>query len=259
MKKFKFTIAGQPYDTTVNEIEPNVCEVTVNGTVFQVEIEKQETIKKKPVIAPRPAATATGAAVSASKPAAAPASAGTTVVKSPLPGSIVKVMVQAGQDIKKGDTLLTMESMKMENVIASEVTGKVKSVLVQPGQNVMQDDKLVEIEVAAAAAPAPAAETPKATTAPAAPKAEPAPAPAPKAAPAGAPAGGTKITSPLPGSVIKVLVSEGQAVKKGDTLLTLESMKMENAIMAECDGTVSKIAVTAGQNVMQDDLLVVLN
>ena len=255
MKKFKFTIAGQPYDTTVNEIEPNVCEVTVNGTVFQVEIEKQETVKKKPVIAPRPAATATGAAVSASKPAAAPASAGTTVVKSPLPGSIVKVMVQAGQDIKKGDTLLTMESMKMENVIASEVTGKVKSVLVQPGQNVMQDDKLVEIEVAATAAPAPAAETPKASPAPAAPKAEPAPAPAPKAAPTG----GTKITSPLPGSVIKVLVSEGQAVKKGDTLLTLESMKMENAIMADCDGTVSKIAVTAGQNVMQDDLLVVLN
>ena len=255
MKKFKFTIAGQPYDTTVNEIEPNVCEVTVNGTVFQVEIEKQETVKKKPVVAPRPAATATGAAVSASKPAAAPASAGTTVVKSPLPGSIVKVMVQAGQDIKKGDPLLTMESMKMENVIASEVTGKVKSVLVQPGQNVMQDDKLVEIEMAAAAAPTPAAETPKASPAPVAPKAEPAPAPVPKAAPAG----GTKITSPLPGSVIKVLVSEGQAVKKGDTLLTLESMKMENAIMADCDGTVSKIAVTAGQNVMQDDLLVVLN
>ena len=251
MKKFKFTIAGQPYDTTVNEIEPNVCEVTVNGTVFQVEIEKQETVKKKHAVAPRPAAT--GAATTAAKPAAAPASAGTTVVKSPLPGSIVKVMVQAGQEIKKGDTLLTMESMKMENVIASEVTGKVKSVLVQPGQNVMQDDKLVEIEVAAAAAPAP--EAPQA--APAAPKA--APAPAPKAAPAAVPAGGTKVTSPLPGSVIKVLVSEGQAVKKGDTLLTLESMKMENAIMAECDGTVSKIAVTAGQNVMQDDLLVVLN
>ena len=254
MKKFKFTIAGQHYDTTVNEIEPNVCEVTVNGTVFQVEIEKQETVKKKPVVAPRPATT--GAATTAAKPAAAPASAGTTVVKSPLPGSIVKVMVQAGQEIKKGDTLLTMESMKMENVIASEVTGKVMSVLVQPGQNVMQDDKLVEIEVAAAAAPAP--EAPQA--APAAPKAAPAPAPAPapKAAPAAVPAGGTKVTSPLPGSVIKVLVSEGQAVKKGDTLLTLESMKMENAIMAECDGTVSKIAVTAGQNVMQDDLLVVI-
>ena len=55
-----------------------------------------------------------------------------------------------------------------------------------------------------------------------------------------------------------MLVSEGLAVKKGDTLLTLESMKMENAIMTECDGTVAKIAVTAGQNVMQDDLLVVI-
>lgn len=87
-----------------------------------------------------------------------------------------------------------------------------------------------------------------------------APAAAPKAAPAqaAAPAGGKKVTSPLPGSIIKVMVSEGQAVKKGDTLLTLESMKMENPVQAECDGTVQQIAVTAGQTVMQDDLLVVL-
>ena len=113
-------------------------------------------------------------------------------------------------------------------------------------------------EVETEAAPAPKAEAPKAAPAPkpaaapapAAPKAE-----APKAAPA---AGGVQVKSPLPGSVIKVLVSEGQAVRKGDTLLTLESMKMENAIMAETDGTVKQIAVTPGQNVMQDDLLIVL-
>ena len=114
----------------------------------------------------------------------------------------------------------------------------------------------VETEVAApapkpAAKPAPVAPKPAAAPA-AAPKAE-----APKAAPAPA-AGGVQVKSPLPGSVIKVLVSEGQAVKRGDTLLTLESMKMENAIMAEQDGTVKQIAVTAGQNVMQDDLLIVL-
>lgn len=248
-KAFKFTIAGQPYETTVNEIEPNVAEVTVNGTVFQVEIEKQETVKKT-VVAPRPAAHAAAAPAKAAAPAAP---AGTTVMKSPLPGSIVKVLVQAGQEVKKGDTVLTMESMKMENIIAAEVSGKVKAILVQPGQNVMQDAPLVEIEVAASAAPA----------APAAPAAKPAPAPkaeAPKAeAPkAAAPAGGNKVVSPLPGSVIKVMVSEGQTVKKGDTLLTLESMKMENAIASEWDGTVSKIAVSAGQNVMQDDLLVVI-
>ena len=95
--------------------------------------------------------------------------------------------------------------------------------------------------------------------APVAHKAAPAaPAAAPKAAPAAAPAGGKKVVSPLPGSVIKVLVAEGQAVKKGDILLTLESMKMENTIAAECDGTVKQVAVKAGQTVMQDDLLVVL-
>ena len=123
--------------------------------------------------------------------------------------------------------------------------------------NVTVNGKVYTVETEAPKAEAPA------------PKAAPAPAPAPKpAAPAApkaeapkpaAPAtGGLQVKSPLPGSVIKVLVSEGQAVKKGDTLLTLESMKMENAIMAEQDGTVKQIAVTPGQNVMQDDLLIVL-
>ena len=120
--------------------------------------------------------------------------------------------------------------------------------------NVTVNGKVYEVETEAPAKPVAA---PKAAPA-AKPAAAPAAAPkaeAPKAAPV---AGGMQVKSPLPGSVIKVLVSEGQAVKKGDTLLTLESMKMENAIMAEADGTVKQIAVTPGQNVMQDDLLIVL-
>ena len=246
MKKgFNFTIGGQKYETTVKEIEPNVAEVVVNGTSFIVEFQKNESKKVKAARVAAPTAAPTAAAVA--KPA------GAATVKSPLPGSIVKVMVKPGDSVKKGDTLLTMESMKMENIVASEYTGTVKNVLVQAGQNVMQDDKLVEIEtVAVAAAPAPqpvAAPQPK-------PAAAPAPAPAP--APAAAPVGGNKVNSPLPGSVISVAVKEGQAVKKGDTLLVLESMKMENPILADCDGTVSKIAVAPGQSVMQDDLLVVI-
>lgn len=108
--------------------------------------------------------------------------------------------------------------------------------------------KAYKVEMEAPAKAAPKASAPKPAAAPAA---------TPKAA-AEAPAGGKKVVSPLPGSIIKVLVAEGQAVKKGDTLLTLESMKMENTVAAECDGTVTKVAVTAGQNVMQDDLLVVI-
>ena len=245
MKKgFNFTIGGQKYETTVKEIEPNVAEVVVNGTSFIVEFQKNESKKVKAARVAAPTAAPSAA------PAAKPAGAAT--VKSPLPGSIGKVMVKPGDSVKKGDTLLTMESMKMENIVASEYTGTVKNVLVQAGQNVMQDDKLVEIEtVAEAAAPA----APKAV---AAPQPKPAAAPAPAPAPAAAPVGGNKVNSPLPGSVISVAVKEGQAVKKGDTLLVLESMKMENPILADCDGTVSKIAVAPGQSVMQDDLLVVI-
>lgn len=247
MKKgFNFTIGGQKYETTVKEIEPNVAEVVVNGTSFIVEFQKNESKKVKAARVAAPTAAPTAVPVAA-KPA------GAATVKSPLPGSIVKVMVKPGDNVKKGDTLLTMESMKMENVVASEYTGTVKNVLVQAGQNVMQDDKLVEIETVAVAA-APAAPKP----APVAPKAAPAPQPTPAPAPATAPVGGNKVNSPLPGSVISVAVKEGQAVKKGDTLLVLESMKMENPIMADCDGTVTKIAVAAGQSVMQDDLLVVI-
>ena len=228
MREFKFTIDGKQFNAAVNELEDNFAEVTINGKTYKVELEKEEA------------------------PAAA-APAGLMTVKSPLPGSIVKVLVKAGQAVKKGDVLLTMESMKMENNVCADADGTVKAVYVEPGKTVMQDDKLLDIEtVAVAAAPAPAP-APKAE----APKAAPAPkAEAPKAA--DVPAGGYKVTSPLPGSIIKVLVQEGQDVKKGDTLLTLESMKMENAIMADRDGKVTKIAVTAGQNVMQEDLLLVL-
>lgn len=248
MKEFKFTIDGHTYTTSVNEIEDNVAEVVVNGTTFNVVIEKEEQ---------KPAVVAARRHQAAVETVAAPAVAGgLQTVKSPLPGSIMKVLVSVGQKVKKGDVLLTMESMKMENNVMAEADGVVKAIYVESGKNVMQDDKLVDLETVATAAPV-AAPAPKPAAAPApAPKAE-----APKAAPApkaDVPAGGKKVTSPLPGSVIKVLVSEGQAVRKGDTLLTLESMKMENAIMAECDGTVSKIVVSAGQTVMQEDLLLIL-
>ena len=238
MKKFKFVIDGHKYEVSVNEIENNVAELEVNGTPFTVEIEKEEKVTTRPVAKP---------AAATSAPAAAPATGSVKFIASPLPGSIVRVLVEAGQSVKKGDVLLTMESMKMENNISAEADGVVKSILVTPGQNVMQDDKLIEFAVAATAQPA----------APA-PKPQPAPQPQPAAPAPAAPAGGYKVVSPLPGSVVKVAVAVGADVKKGDVLLTLESMKMENNILAEKDGKVTAIMVSAGQSVMQDDVLVVL-
>ncbi|MBR3019501.1 MAG: biotin/lipoyl-binding protein [Clostridia bacterium] len=113
----------------------------------------------------------------------------------------------------------------------------------------------VEVEeVAAGESAAPAA--PKA--APPAPKAAPAakPAAAPKAAPV---ANGTKVNAPMPGTILDVKVAQGAAVKKGDVLLILEAMKMENEILAPQDGTVAQVAVSKGASVNSGDPLVVLN
>lgn len=107
----------------------------------------------------------------------------------------------------------------------------------------------------AAAAPA-AAPAPKAAPAPA-PVAAPAPAPAP-APIAAAPAGGANVTAPMPGTVLNVVAPVGTAVKAGDVILILEAMKMENDIVAPCDGTVASVAAK-GTSVNTDDVLATLS
>ena len=114
------------------------------------------------------------------------------------------------------------------------LNGKVYEVEVEKGEAILVD----EYE-AMAPAPAPAA----------APVATPA-APAPTAAPAApAAAGANAVTSPLPGTVLEVKVSAGQAVKSGDLMFIIEAMKMENEVLAPRDGTVTKIIASKGSSV----------
>ena len=82
-----------------------------------------------------------------------------------------------------------------------------------------------------------------------APAQAPAQAPASAPAPVSTPAGGTAVSAPMPGTILKVNVSNGQAVKKGDVLFILEAMKMENEIIAPCDGTVAGVSVAQGASV----------
>ena len=77
-------------------------------------------------------------------------------------------------------------------------------------------------------------------------------------APAAAPAGAGTVTSPMPGTILDVKVSAGQAVKEGDLLMILEAMKMENEIFAPCAGTVSSVAVAKGAAVNPGDTLCVI-
>ncbi len=107
-------------------------------------------------------------------------------------------------------------------------------------------------------------ETAAGVSAPVAPVAAPVVAAAPVAAPAAAPAAaavsadGEKVTAPMPGTILDVKVTQGASVKKGDILLVLEAMKMENEIVAPCDGTVKQVVVAKGASVNSGDALVVI-
>ena len=110
------------------------------------------------------------------------------------------------------------------------------------------------IPVAAPAAPVAPAAAPVAT-----PAATSAPAAAPAAPKASGTQGGVKVNAPMPGTILKINVTVGQAVKSGDSLCVLEAMKMENDICAPEDGVVASVAVQSGASVTADQVLLTLN
>lgn len=123
--------------------------VTVNGNAYEVEIEEVEAGASAPVAAAPAAPAAPKAAPAAPKAApkaAAPAGkAGAVKVTAPMPGNILKVNVEVGQKVSKGDVLCILEAMKMENDIPCPQDGTVASVNVQKGATVNSGDVLVTL------------------------------------------------------------------------------------------------------------------
>lgn len=234
MKEFKFKISGQDYSATVAEENAGSLVVTVNGQAYQVEVPQ----------------TKAAAPVMARGNAGAAQAGGPKNINSELPGTVTKIVAANGQRVKKGDVLLVIEAMKMANDIVSDVEGTVQRIAVTEGQSVNQGDLLVEMVADAVAAPAAAAAP--------APKAAPAPAPAPAPAAPKAAAGAKVVEAPLPGTITKVLVKPGQALKAGETVCMMEAMKMENSITVEFAGTVKSVLVEVGAQVQSGQALVEL-
>ena len=144
-KEYKYKINGTLYKVGIGDIDHGVAEVQVNGTPSKVEIEDNKVAAVK-VAAPKAAAaprTATGEKVIA-KPAPKAAGSGSPV-KAPLPGVVLDILVQVGQEVKASDTVVNLEAMKMENSIKAGVDGKVASIAVSKGDSVLEGAVLLTI------------------------------------------------------------------------------------------------------------------
>ena len=142
MKEYKYKINGNLYNVVIGDIEDNIAHVEVNGTHYTVEMEKKPKAEAAPKPVARPAAKPAAAAAPVVKPAAAAKSG----VKSLLPGIILDIKVNVGDEVKKGQTVIILEAMKMENSINADKDGKITAINVSKGESVLEGTDLIIIE-----------------------------------------------------------------------------------------------------------------
>lgn len=145
MKKFNFKIHGNDYDVELLNFEGNIAEIEVNGTKYQVEVDKKISRPVTPKLMRTKRERTAETHKSQVKTHKPTEKKGAGVVKSPLPGTILQVFVKEGDAVKVGDKLLLLEAMKMENNVNAAKEGKVVKISVNPGDSVLEGDVLVEI------------------------------------------------------------------------------------------------------------------
>ena len=148
MKQYKYTINGAQFDVTIDSIVGSKAKVEVNGIPFEVEMQGSSLVEEAlPTVSTEAPAAAPAAAapVAAEAPAAAHGPGAGAPVKAPLPGVVTKVLVAAGQAVKKGETVLVLEAMKMENNITAETDGTITGICVAAGDSVMEGTTLLTI------------------------------------------------------------------------------------------------------------------
>lgn len=147
MKEYKFKINGNDYNVQINNIEGDNAAVTVNGAEYNVEIEGLDSKAKTPKIVQVASVASTETQATVAKVAQpAESGAGAKTIKSPLPGVILSVAVNEGDNVKVGQRLLVLEAMKMENNIDSDKEGVIKSIVARKGDSVLEGDVLLTIE-----------------------------------------------------------------------------------------------------------------
>mgnify|MGYP002682330215 FL=1 len=140
MKKIDLTINGNKYSVEIGNIDGNQIEVNVNGTFYNVELSKDIEIPKTPTLV----STVVNKAVKETIPEQT-TSVATRPINSPLPGVVLNVLVKEGDTVQRGQNLVIIEAMKMENEIKADGPGIVKRILVHKGDTISEGQTLVEI------------------------------------------------------------------------------------------------------------------
>lgn len=145
MKQYKYRINGSLYNVVVNSTTDEIAEVEVNGTPYTVEIEKKSK-KQKASPFKMPAQTPTAHPAPAPQVTKQQTVASSNSLTSPLPGVILDITCSVGDTVKRGQKLMILEAMKMENNIMADKDGVIKEIKVKTGATVLEGTELIVIE-----------------------------------------------------------------------------------------------------------------
>ncbi|MEA3500349.1 MAG: biotin/lipoyl-containing protein [Candidatus Marinimicrobia bacterium] len=145
MKRYKFSINGSRFDVNIKSLSSNTAVVNCNGQDYEVDILNTEKEK----VSPKLKTTEEKEQVTQVSPTPAKSkkkSAGSKSIKAPIPGVIIKILVNKGDQVESGKVVAVMEAMKMENDILSTGDGKIKSINVKEGDSILEGGVIMELE-----------------------------------------------------------------------------------------------------------------
>lgn len=146
MKKYKFTINGIDYNVHIKNVEDDIAEVELNGSTYSVKLNQEIKTSKTPVLKRKEVTKVKGERREKMQPVSQSKKPSAKTIKAPLPGNVVKILVNEGDSFKADQVIMVLESMKMENNVLAERDGTVTKILVNSGDAVLQDAVLFEIE-----------------------------------------------------------------------------------------------------------------
>ena len=232
--KYRVAVQGRIYEVDVDEIAPSKFLVEVNGkkAVIELEEEIKEIKERKEEVS----AEVSAVGIKAERKVEARAEAAGTEIKAEMSGTVVRVLVNEGEEVEAGQPVLVLEAMKMENEIPAPVSGRVAKLAVSEGDKVAAGQLLLVIEPSGSAGSG-SSEGKGSKNNPVNPE---------------NPENGREVKVEMAGTIVRILKKAGESVKAGEPIVVLEAMKMENEIVSPADGVVEFLIeegdkVAAGQ------------